>query len=285
MGFSPLLGCSTITFRKQPLAGALSTIRHLGFSEIDLGALPGVCDHVPYRLDDDAVSAVGGTVVDSGLSVRSINADIGDLNKALTPTERLDRDAHLARLLDLVVHSGASALVLPCGALSRDPVLSLDADLDRVAEELRAASRKAADRGVQLWVESLHFFRLCWNAEMAAGLQGRLDGSDVGVVMDVSHLVASGADPVRFIERHGHLIRHVHLRDALPGNINLSLGKGEADFGSCFQALHSAGYDGHFSLELETHDVTDGERPRAAAMAGRLITELLQVHSLSGEKV
>ena len=41
--------------RHQPLDDALATIAGLGFSEIDLGALPGVCDHVPYVLDDDAV--------------------------------------------------------------------------------------------------------------------------------------------------------------------------------------------------------------------------------------
>ena len=46
------LGCSTISFRHQPLPDALATIADLGFREIDLGALPGVCDHVPYVLDD-----------------------------------------------------------------------------------------------------------------------------------------------------------------------------------------------------------------------------------------
>ena len=41
------LGCSTISFRHQRLPEALATISALGFTEIDLGALPGVCDHVP----------------------------------------------------------------------------------------------------------------------------------------------------------------------------------------------------------------------------------------------
>ena len=41
------LGCSTISFRHQALPQALATIAGLGFTEIDLGALPGVCDHVP----------------------------------------------------------------------------------------------------------------------------------------------------------------------------------------------------------------------------------------------
>ena len=56
------LGCSTISFRHQPLPQALATIAGLGFAEIDLGALPGVCDHVPYVLDDAAVDDVAATV-------------------------------------------------------------------------------------------------------------------------------------------------------------------------------------------------------------------------------
>ena len=51
--------CSTITLRHLPLDQALATINKLGFTEIDLGALPGVCDHVPYEL----TPAAGGTDV------------------------------------------------------------------------------------------------------------------------------------------------------------------------------------------------------------------------------
>jgi hypothetical protein len=48
--FHSRLGCSSISFRHQELPTALRTIGELGFEEIDLGALPGVCDHVPYEL-------------------------------------------------------------------------------------------------------------------------------------------------------------------------------------------------------------------------------------------
>ncbi|WP_418606460.1 hypothetical protein [Georgenia sp. SUBG003] len=81
MAVHPRVVCSSITFRRLPLAEALGTIRSLGFGEIDLGALPGVCDHVPYELTDDAVREVATTIRESGLGVRSINADVGDLNE------------------------------------------------------------------------------------------------------------------------------------------------------------------------------------------------------------
>ena len=45
----------------------LSVIAELGFAEIDLGALPGVCDHVPYLLDPAAVSKVVAQVTRPGI--------------------------------------------------------------------------------------------------------------------------------------------------------------------------------------------------------------------------
>ena len=75
--------CSSITLRHLPLDQALATIAGLGFAEIDLGALPGVCDHVPYDLTAEAVEQVAATVNASGLRVRSVNADVGDLNQPL----------------------------------------------------------------------------------------------------------------------------------------------------------------------------------------------------------
>src|SRR5262245_50225452 len=130
------LGCSTISFRHLALDRALAQIAELGFATIDLGALPGVCDHVPYELDAAAVASVAATVTASGLRVRSINGDVGDLNRPLDAPGRAQRDRHLETLLTLAASTGARALVLPCGALDRTPLGSLDDDLGLVAAEL-----------------------------------------------------------------------------------------------------------------------------------------------------
>src|SRR5919206_283198 len=79
----------------------------------------------------------------------------------------------------------------------------------------------------------------------------------VGVVMDFSHLTASGTDVVDFVRAHGRRIRHVHVRDAVPGNIHISVGRGSADFAGGIAALEAIGYEGTFALELETRDVAD----------------------------
>ena len=269
------LGCSTISFRHLDLEAALGWIGQLGFGAIDLGALPGVCDHVPYVLDEEAVATVTATVAAAGLRVRSINGDIGDLNRPLTGEESAARARHLDMLLALASTTGSHALVLPCGAIDHDPIRTLDEDLDLVAAELTAAATKAAAYGVQLWTESLHYYRLCHDMDRAQALADRLRGSDVGVVMDFSHIVASGGDPVDFVSRFSDRIAHVHIRDAEPGNINLSVGRGQVDFASGLKALAAAGYTGEFALELETRDVTNDERPMATAKAAQVISELI----------
>lgn len=273
--FDGRLGCSTISFRHQTLVDALETIAGLGFAEIDLGALPGVCDHVPYVLDEDAVAAVSATVRASGLAVRSINADVGDLNQPLSESERRSRRWHLDMLIALALAVRSPAVVLPCGALDHEPRATLDADLDLVATELSAAAAIAGESGVDVWTESLHFHRLCWNLDRAKSLSSRLTGTPVRQVMDFSHVVASGGDPAEFVDELGPHIAHVHIRDAVPGNINLSVGNGDVDFAQGLKTLRHAGYTGHFSLELETRDITDDQRPAATARAARLISHLI----------
>jgi sugar phosphate isomerase/epimerase len=70
-------------------------------------------------------------------------------------------------------------------------------------------------------------------------------------------------------------IAHVHIRDAVPGNINLSVGNGHVDFSRGLKTLAGVGYSGHFALELSTLDVTDDQRPAATAQAAQLISDLI----------
>jgi len=75
-----------------------------------------------------------------------------------------------------------------------------------------------------------------------------------------------------FVGRFGDHIAHVHIRDAVPGNINLSVGNGQVDFARGLKALAAAGYDGHFTLELQTREITNRQRPAATARAAQLIS-------------
>src|SRR6476646_5068866 len=69
------------------------------------------------------------SVIASGLRVRSVNGDIGDLNAVLDTGQRVERSDHLDRLLDLTAATNALALVLPNGALAHDPIVDETTDI------------------------------------------------------------------------------------------------------------------------------------------------------------
>ena len=268
------LGCSTISFRHWPLPGALAEIKGQGFAETDLGSLPGVCDHVPIPLPADQVDAVAEQILDSGVTARLINADVADMDDPeLDPAEIKRR---LQTLVELAQAIGTSTIMLPCGRQGVEPRTELSRDIATVAQTLTAAAEYVNAAGLQLLVEAPHSRRLCATVERSEMLYDALGDAPVGAVLDFSHVVASGDDEVDAVRRFDGRIGHVHLRDAVLGDINLSIGRGKVNFPAAIDALTTNRYRGHYSLELETHDISDAERPAEAGRSGRYITSLLQ---------
>ena len=268
------LGCSTISFRRLPLPQALAEIKAQGFGETDLGSLPGVCDHVPIPLPADRVEALVEQILDSGVRVRLINADVADMDDPGLDGAEMQR--RLRTLVDLAQAVGTSTIMLPCGRQGTEPRTELSHDIDTVARTLIAADDFLQDAGLNLLVEAPHSRRLCANVERSVMLYDALGDAPVGAVLDFSHVVASGDDEVDAVRRLDGRIGHVHLRDAVLGDINLSIGRGKVNFPAAIDALTASGYQGHYSLELETHDIEDADRPAEAGRAGRYITSLLQ---------
>ncbi|MGY1691924.1 sugar phosphate isomerase/epimerase family protein [Geodermatophilus sp. SYSU D01105] len=270
----PRLGCSTISFRRLPLPEALAQVAAQGFGETDLGALPGVCDHVPLPLPASLVDELAGQVLASGVAVRVVNADVGDLDDPDLDGPELHERLH--PLAELARAVGTSTVVLPCGRAGTTPRSELADDVAAVARALTTAADLLGDAGLDLLVEAPHSRRLCADLDRAEMLSEALGDAPVGLVLDLSHVVASGGDEVDAVRRFGDRIGHVHLRDAVRGDINRSIGRGEVDFPAAIGALTAAGYRGHYSLELETHDIDDADRPAEAGRAGRFISSLLQ---------
>ena len=268
------LGCSTISFRRWPLPGALAEIKAQGFGETDLGSLPGVCDHVPIPLPADRVEALAQLILDSDVAVRLINADVADMDDPDLDTAEMQR--RLRTLVDLAQAVGTSTIMLPCGRQSTEPRTELSRDIATVARNLTAAADFVNAAGLNLLVEAPHSRRLCATVERSQMLYEALGESPVGAVLDFSHVVASGDDEVDAVRRFDGRIGHVHLRDAVLGDINVSIGRGKVNFPAAIDALTTSGYPGHYSLELETHDIEDADRPTEAGRAGRYITSLLQ---------
>ncbi len=73
---------------------------------------------------------------------------------------------------------------------------------------------------------------------------------------------------VEFVGRFGGHIAHVHIPDAVPGNINLSVGNGQVDFARGLEALADAGYPATSpsSWRPATSPTTSGPRPPLAPL-------------------
>lgn len=264
------LGCSTISFQHLPLHEALIEISGLGFTQVDLGALPGVCDHVPEDLTNEAIAEIAAVISESGLAVRSVNGDAGDLNAPRVQASVLaQREAHLDQLLALTARIGATALVLPCASLGHDPFTSVSEDLERSAAALSRTADRAHAHGIEVWVESLHYLRLCFNRERADYLHELLASSDVRPVLDLAHVTAAGDDLLATLTAWADQVSHVHVRDAKRGEFNAPFGDGDIDFAAAVAALDAAGFTGTYALELPSAAYQD-DAPQGLDASARL---------------
>lgn len=268
---SSRVGLSTISFRHRPLAEALRLIAATGATEIDLGAIPAVTDHVPVPFHGRSAEYVEALRAE-GLRAGAVNADPGDLNDPALSAEALR--AVITPLAELAAALGA-ALIVPAGRADHAPIVDRDSDLDRIAENLGLISRLCADHGVHLLVEVLHHRRFVHTVRDADALLARCAPEQFGVLLDVSHVVASAEDPLAWARSLGDRIDRVHLRDAVPGDLNLSLGAGEVDFAALLATLEGQGYTGAYILELETHDVAEEDREQDAHRSRARIVDLL----------
>ncbi|MFC8598398.1 MULTISPECIES: sugar phosphate isomerase/epimerase family protein [unclassified Isoptericola] len=265
------IGISTITFRFRPFEEAVRLIAGTGAQEVDLGALPGVCDHVPVPFEGD-VEAYAATLARHGLRAGAVNADVGPLNDPALDPQTLAATA--LPLVRLAAATGA-ALILPAGGQSGEPYQDEDADLARIAENLRRVADLCAEHGVRLLVEVLHHRRFAWTVARADRVLDELGPEVIGLLLDTSHVVASDEDVVAWAERHAARVERVHLRDAVPGNLNLGIGRGQVDFAGVMAALEHGGFAGTYVLELETHDVAEQDREADAQRSYDAMADLL----------
>lgn len=266
-----IVGISSITFRHRPLDEALRLIADIGAVEIDLGAIPDVTDHVPVPFDGD-VAPYQQLLERHGLRSGAVNADVGDINDP-----DYDREALRQRtepLIRLAAETGG-ALIVNCGRQDWADFIDEEADLVAIAGNLTFLGELCNAHGVRLLVEVLHHRRWIHTVERANKLLAHVDRSVFGLLLDTAHLGASSEDIVAWIGQVFDRIERVHLRDAVPGNLNVGIGRGTVDFPGVVEALESRGFTGSYILELETHDVEEEDREADALRSFEYIVGLI----------
>jgi len=268
---SDVVGISTITFRHRPLEEALRLISGIGAKQTELGAIPDVVNHVPVPFDGN-VEPYLELLARYGLTSGAVNSDVGNLNDPGYDQSSLRVIAE--PLLTLAAATGG-ALIVPCGRQTWEDYVDEDTDLRNVAKNLRFLSALCADAGVRLMVEVLHHRRWIHTVERANKLLDLVDASVFGLLFDTAHVGASDEDVVGWAVQAFDRIERVHFRDAVPGNLNVGIGRGNVDFAGVIGALESRGYQGNYILELETHDVEEADRESDALRSYELITGML----------
>ena len=138
---------------------------------------------------------------------------------------------------------------------------------DALVEGLNALGAKAAAEG----------FRLCYHPHMGTGVQTQpemdrlmaaTNAAHVHLLLDTGHLTWAGGDPVAAIRRHGHRIRHVHLKD-LRKNVRAALDLRTTSFkGALLKGIFTVPGDGKsidFTAVLRELHAVDYSRPERIA--------------------
>jgi sugar phosphate isomerase/epimerase len=275
------LGCSSICFRSQPFDSALDAIARLGFDEMDVGAVPGFCEHY-LATDSNAATrqAFVAQVQAAGVRVRTINADPGCFHAPGADPSSIRHAFHeyvlLARQLGAVGVSVGTGIPVERAAVG--------SALARTARGLSDLAAVAADEGLQLLVEAPHTMQLCTTVDLACELADQVAGENVRLTLDSSHVHVSGASLPATARSFGSRLAHVHLRDARGRDFHYAIGEGDIEFAAFFEALQNMGYEGHFTLELETRTPAGVKKLQEVASSRDRVIELWEAASLAREQ-
>jgi L-ribulose-5-phosphate 3-epimerase len=279
------LGYNTNGLAHHRVSDGLRLLAKLGYRGVALTPDVGQLD--PYRLERAAVREARALAedLDLQLAVETGARFLLDPARKHFPTlledSAADRDRRLdflRRSIDLAADLGAPLVSLWSGAapggVLADPKSSSagrEAIWERLCDGLRRALTCARDSGVRLAFEpepGMFLERPAGFLELRARLGS--DGEDLGLCLDVGHLLVTGDRPeAEAIRALGPHLLHVHLDDIRGGvHEHRMFGEGDLDLPSVLSALIGVGYGGMAAVELSR----DSHRgPWAAAEALRRI--------------
>lgn len=246
------LACADSAFPRLSHAAALAVIRDLGIAAVDVCVFAGY-DHTPppVVMDDPRRAAAAVAERLDGLVVSDVFAILGSSfeDLAVNHPDATVRAESLRQFEHLVTF--AAALHAPgVTLLPGMPFDDADASLERAAAELRRRAEIAGDAGLRLAVEP-HYESVAATPDRALALVERAPA--VGLALDHSHFVFQGIaqEDADVLLPHA---RHVHLRQARPGNMQTRVTEGTIDFKRLRDQLLAAGYTGYFALEYQWED-------------------------------
>ena len=231
---------------KQDVAGTVAQVAQLGYECVEFYApyydwTPGFAQQVRKQLD-----SLGIRCYSTHNSLQSFKPD--GINKAIELNQALG--AHYI----VLAHPG--------------DVRTVD-DWKRIAETLNSANGTMAAHGLHA---GYHNHDLEWkpfaqtpaSRENAGRLPIELLATDtdksIMLQLDVGTCLATGNDPVRWVERNPGRIRSMHCKDWSPGKgYRVLFGEGVGPWKKLFAAAESAGGIEYYLIEQEGSDYSEME--------------------------
>ncbi len=166
-----------------------------------------------------------------------------------SPAVAATRLRFLERCIDMAAELGAGVVSFWSGADFEN--VGAEAAMDRLARGVEAVLAHARRRGVRAALEPEPGMFVDRLAQVSV-LRERIGAPDLGLVLDVGHLVVTGEMSVpEAIGRFDRRIATVHLEDMRRGiHEHLPFGEGDIDMPAVIAALDSSGFSGVASVEL-----------------------------------
>jgi sugar phosphate isomerase/epimerase len=219
------LGCSTLLFGGYDLDTAIAGISEAGYEAVELGAIPGMGEHLRPGEDPAVYEAIRAKLEAAGLALESVGCS-GALG-----TNRLEPLMEAAGIM------GAPCVTAGTGGISDDEA-SWQAAIERTREALPLCQRT----GVKLSVKP-HVRSAVYSIATARRFIEEMQSEWVGVNIDNTHLQRLGEDPIQAVQELAPWILTARIRDYQSEDLSIGPlenqipGKGRADVRGYYQAL------------------------------------------------
>lgn len=234
------LGCNTVLFATQGLEQALARVAWCGFQEVELAAIPGMCEHISPS--NDEAETIKQKIEEAGLRPVAIEAAMN-----LTVPDNIPR---FITVLRFAAKLGVEVVNTGNGGQSDDPESE-----KAVHAALRQIVPQAQDIGVTIGMKA-HVKQAVYNTASALRALDAVQLDGWGINYDASHLYRVGDDMVQAVQQLGEKIVSVHIRDTLELVIPIGppptqvAGRGSIDLKGVLGALQQINYRGPIDLEI-----------------------------------
>ena len=269
------LACADSTFPRLSHEAALAVIADLGIGAVDVCVFPIAHTHPDaVRAEPEAVANdVGERLEGLGLTASDVFLILAEESFEDRAVNHPDPEVR-AESLSYFQATVEFARLLAAPGISVLPGVPFDdasASLELSATELQRLAEVAGEAGLALSFEP-HYESVTETPDRALELLSR--APDVRLTLDHSHFIYQGIEQSDVDPLIPHA-RHVHLRQAAPGSMQLPAREGAIDLQLLIERLEADGYAGYLCLEYQWEAWLDSNRVDCISETAQLRDMLL----------